>query len=77
MEKKMEKEKNIMVIANHEIAFMASNTEEFLKKYSYDNEESIDSNICKEVHIKKTVTFTNFVNIIMVESYKKYNKKII
>ena len=49
----------------------------FLKKYSYDNEESIDSNICKEVHIKKTVTFINFVNIIMVESYKKYNKKII
>ena len=49
----------------------------FLKKYSFDNEESIDRNICKEVHIKKTVTFINFVNIIMVESYKKYNKKII
>jgi len=46
----------------------------FLRNNSLDEEDSID-NIYKEKSIKKTVTFINIVNIIKVESYKKYNKR--
>jgi len=47
----------------------------FVRNNSLEDEDSIDRSIYKEKSIKKTVTFINIVNIIKVESYKKYNKR--
>jgi hypothetical protein len=47
----------------------------FFNNFDSDDEDSIDEKINKKVPMKKKVTFIDVVNIIKVESYKKYYKR--